>query len=90
MNDVQPDDERRTLARWMVRFRGTLTPETVTALEEQGITKHSYDHLFEMRVPDPSATMLVRTAGQNRAVRQVEKALEGHGDFSDFEAERMP
>jgi hypothetical protein len=90
VSDPQPDDARRSLGRWAVRFRGTLTAETAAELEAQDIKKRSLDHLFEPRLPDPSATVQVRTAGEGAAIRRVQKALEGRGDFSGFEAELLP
>jgi hypothetical protein len=58
----------------------------VAALEARRIKKQSVSGFFPTR-PEPNTTVVVQAAGEDDAIRRVRDALEGHGDFSGFEAE---
>ena len=87
VTEPQPGDDRlRGMGRWAVRFSGTVSQEAVTALKERHIEIASLDRFFEERLPGPSTTVVVQAAAEDDAIRRVRDELEGHGEYSGFQA----
>jgi hypothetical protein len=82
-----PDEEGiRGMGRWAVRFSGSLPADALAALKERRIETQPLDHFLRERLAAPSTTVAVQAAGGDDAIHRVREGLDGHGEFSCFEA----
>jgi hypothetical protein len=89
-DDGADDDRPRALSRYAVRFVGGPVTAARAALEARGIPSISAGAVWPssssgLSFEDHSAVG-VHATSKGHAIRKVRDALEGHGDFSDFEA----
>jgi hypothetical protein len=71
--------------RYAVRFSGEMTTEATAALRAGHMGLQRTDSFFGEPVPY-STTVVLRASDEGDAVSRVRGALEGHGDFTGFEA----
>lgn len=71
--------------RFAVRFVGEMSREAGKALREQRMGMQHRDAFFAAPLPY-STTVVLLAADEGEAIARVRAALEGHGDFSGFEA----
>jgi hypothetical protein len=81
--------DRRGMARYAVRFSGTLSPETVAALPKTIQRNPSARHVFEKQLPGPATTLVLLAASESDAIRRVHEALPAHVELNDAEATSM-
>ena len=74
------------MGRWAVRLSGTVSQEAVAALKERHIQIASLDRFFQVDEPGASTTVVVQAAAEDDAIRRVRDQLEGHGEYSGFQA----
>ena len=78
-------DKSVDTGRYAVRFSGEITKEATAALRAGHMGLQRTDSFFGEPVPY-STTVVLRAGDEREAVSRVQSALEGHGDFSGFEA----
>jgi hypothetical protein len=91
VSDLQRDDDRRIgPLRWVVRFRGMLTPNARAKLGADGFRFNVPSGLWtaSSTFEDHTAVGLLAVSEKD-AIRLVQEALVGLGDFTDFEAVKL-